>query len=72
MHTVKDVLASQDSVSSPGKIREEHALRQVIVDPTVEPGGEEAALAAAMPEGPWHFPADQLSDAPLRAAAAGL
>lgn len=31
-----------------------------------------AALAAAMPEGPWHFPADQLSDAPLRAAAAEI
>ncbi|MBX9796536.1 GTPase Era [Sphingomonas sp.] len=29
-----------------------------------------AALAAAMPAGPWHFPADQASDAPERLMAA--
>jgi len=29
-----------------------------------------AFLAAAMPEGPWHYPADQLSDLPLRLVAA--
>lgn len=29
-----------------------------------------AFLAAAMPEGPWHYPADQLSDLPLRLMAA--
>ena len=28
-----------------------------------------AALAAAMPEGPWHFPEDQVSDATERALA---
>lgn len=31
-----------------------------------------SALAAMMPEAPWHFPADQLSDAPLRLAAAEI
>ena len=31
-----------------------------------------AALAAAMPVGPWHFPADQLSDATTRIMAAEL
>jgi GTP-binding protein Era len=29
-------------------------------------------LAARMPEGPWHFPADQLSDIPMRLLAAEL
>ncbi len=29
-----------------------------------------AYLAAAMPPGPWHFPADQVSDAPMRVWAA--
>ncbi len=29
-----------------------------------------AYLAAAVPEGPWHYPADQLSDLPLRLVAA--
>jgi GTPase len=28
------------------------------------------ALAARMPQGPWHFPADQISDVPLRLLAA--
>ena len=31
-----------------------------------------AALAAAMPEGPWHFPEDELSDATDRMVAAEL
>ena len=31
-----------------------------------------AALAAAMPEGPWHFPEDQVSDATDRMIAAEL
>ncbi len=31
-----------------------------------------AALAAAMPEGPWHYPADQVSDASERALAAEI
>jgi len=29
-------------------------------------------LAARMPEGPWHYPADELSDAPLRILAAEI
>ncbi len=29
-----------------------------------------AFLATAMPEGPWHYPEDQLSDLPLRLMAA--
>ncbi len=32
----------------------------------------EAFLAAAMPEGPWHFPADQVSDLPQRLLAAEI
>ena len=32
--------------------------------------GLKRALAAAMPEGPWHYPEDQVSDATERAAAA--
>ncbi len=31
-----------------------------------------ADLAARMPEGPWHYPADDLSDAPLRILAAEI
>jgi GTPase len=31
-----------------------------------------AWLAARVPEGPWHYPADQLSDAPLRQLAAEI
>ncbi len=31
-----------------------------------------AAMAAAMPEGPWHFPADQVSDATDRLLAAEI
>ncbi len=33
-------------------------------------GDLRAFLAAAMPEGPWHYPEDQLSDLPLRLMAA--
>ena len=31
-----------------------------------------AWLAARVPQGPWHYPADQLSDAPLRQLAAEI
>ncbi len=31
-----------------------------------------AAMSAAMPEGPWHFPADQVSDATDRLLAAEI
>ncbi len=31
-----------------------------------------AWLAAAVPSGPWHYPADQISDAPLRSLAAEI
>jgi GTPase len=35
-------------------------------------GDVRAWLAARVPEGPWHYPADQLSDAPLRQLAAEI
>jgi GTPase len=35
-------------------------------------GDARAWLAARVPEGPWHYPADQLSDAPLRQLAAEI
>jgi len=35
-------------------------------------GDLKAWLAAAAPEGPWHYPEDQISDAPLRSLAAEI
>jgi GTP-binding protein Era len=70
-----DVARKEDLLALAAKLSERLNPRQLLmVSATTADGVPDLkrALAEAMPEAPWHFPADQLSDATERMVAAEL
>ena len=70
-----DIARKEDLLSLAAKLSERLNPRQLfMVSATTGDGVADlkCALAEAMPEAPWHFPADQLSDATERMVAAEL
>ena len=70
-----DIARKEELLALAAKLSERLNPRQLfMVSATTGDGVADLkrALAEAMPEGPWHFPADQLSDATDRMVAAEL
>jgi GTPase len=70
-----DIAKKDDLLSYAAKLSERLNPRQIFMISATSGDGVadlKRALAEAMPEGPWHFPEDQLSDATDRMVAAEL
>jgi len=70
-----DLVAREKLLALAQQANERIAFRQTFMISAMSGNGVDdlrRALAAAMPEGPYHYPEDQMSDAPLRHLAAEI
>lgn len=70
-----DLVAREKLLALAQKANERIAFRQTFMIAAISGDGVDdlrRALAEAMPEGPYHYPEDQMSDAPLRHLAAEI
>ncbi|MCW2309340.1 GTPase Era [Rhodobium gokarnense] len=65
----EDLLAVVESINARGSFEETFMISALTGDGVPDLG---KYLAANMPEGPWHYPEDQISDLPMRSLAAEI